>query len=74
MGGGIFKGILLPHVAVERGWNVREFLSRACIKARLKPDSWMNKNVRVYAFMAETFAEEEPEGRVYRVDVQTPNS
>jgi len=61
------RGILLPQLAVERGWSPREFLSRTCIKARLEPDSWKNHGIEVYTFKAETFAEEEPEGKISRV-------
>ncbi len=65
--GGGFRGIILPLFAVERGWNPREFLSRACIKARLEPDAWKNQNVEICTFTAETFAEEEPGGKISRV-------
>jgi len=64
------KSILLPRVAVERGWGPMEFLSRTCMKAHLKPYSWKDKGVEVYVFTAETFAEEEPGGKISRVTVK----
>jgi len=65
--GGTSKGILLPEVAVERGWGPREFLSRTCMRVQLNPHAWKDKHVEVYTFTAEIFAEEEPGGKISRV-------
>ncbi len=61
---GPFSGLLLPQVAVEEGWNSREFLSHTCWKAGLPLDMWLREDVEVYRFQAQIFQEEEPEGRV----------
>ncbi len=63
---GLYKGLLLPQVAVEWGWDEEEFLSNACMKAGLTPDSWLLRDTKVYKFQAEIFEEEEPRGRVKR--------
>lgn len=63
---GIFKGLLLPQVAVEYGWNEEEFLSQCCIKAMLPPDAWLNRDTKVYKFQAEIFEEERPKGSIRR--------
>jgi len=63
---GFYKGLLLPQVPVEWGWDEEEFLSNACMKAGLTPDSWLLKDTKVYRFQAEIFEEEEPRGRVKR--------
>ena len=34
------RGLLLPQVAVEYGWDLEAFLSRTCAKAGLPPDAW----------------------------------
>lgn len=34
------RGVLLPKVAVERGWDRLTFLSSVCVKAGLAPDTW----------------------------------
>lgn len=60
------NGLLLPQVPVEHGWDVRTFLENLCMKAGLTPDSWKNKNSRIYRFRAEVFGETEPGGRVVR--------
>ena len=63
---GLFKGLLLPQVAVEYNWNEEEFLSQCCIKALLPPDAWLDPDTKVYKFQAEIFEEEKPEGPIKR--------
>lgn len=36
------RGVLLPQVATENGWDREEFLSQACLKAGLPADDWKN--------------------------------
>jgi AmmeMemoRadiSam system protein A len=50
------RGLLLPQVATEWGWDVEEFKRHTCIKAGLPPDAWTN-GARVYRFVAEVFGE-----------------
>ncbi len=61
------SGLLLPQVAVELRLQPVDFLSEACIKAGLPPDSWLLDGVSVQKFQAEVFAEEKPRGNVKRV-------
>jgi uncharacterized protein len=49
------RGLLLPQVAVEWGWNGDAFLSQTCHKAGLPPDAW--KTATVWRFEAEVFSE-----------------
>ncbi|MBM4237772.1 MAG: TIGR00296 family protein [Euryarchaeota archaeon] len=63
---GPYRGLLLPQVPIEWGWDVEEFLSQTCVKACLTPDCWLDKRTRFFKFQAEIFAEEEPGGRVVR--------
>ncbi len=35
------KGLLLPQVPIEWGWNEEEFLGQCCLKAGLPLDSWL---------------------------------
>jgi uncharacterized protein (TIGR00296 family) len=51
------SGLLLPQVAVEWKWDVKEFLNQTCIKAGLDPDCWNNMRRNVYKFQAQVFAE-----------------
>ncbi len=60
------KGLLLPQVPVEWGWDTEEFLSQACMKAGLLPDSWLQEGTKCYRFQAEVFSEVKPGGAVKR--------
>lgn len=60
------SGLLLPQVATEYGMDSTEFLSQACMKAGLPPDSWLDKGTQVQTFQAEVFAETSPRGEVRR--------
>jgi len=48
------RGLLLPQVAVEWGWDREEFLSQTCVKAGLPPDAW-RRGALVYRFDAAVF-------------------
>ncbi len=37
---GGFKGVLLPQVPVDNGWDRETFLSQGCLKAGLPADAW----------------------------------
>jgi len=56
------RGLLLPQVPVEWGWDRETFLAQTCLKAGLPPDSWMQDAV-LQAFTAEVFGEEGPATR-----------
>ncbi|HEX6464563.1 MAG TPA: AmmeMemoRadiSam system protein A [Vicinamibacterales bacterium] len=51
------RGLLLPQVATEWGWNRETFLSQTCVKAELSPDAW-RQGAKVYRFIGEVFGEE----------------
>lgn len=68
---GEHSSLLLPQVALEFNWTVDEFLSNLCYKAGLRPDMWMNKDVKIYKFSCVIFRESEPRGRIYQVDGRT---
>ncbi len=55
MQSGSRRGVLLPQVPVEQGWNVQQFLSGLCQKTGLKDGVWKNPNVKLYYFTAEVF-------------------
>lgn len=48
------RGLLLPQVAVENGWNRETFLSQACVKAGLPQDAW-KKGAEISTFEAIVF-------------------
>jgi uncharacterized protein len=53
---GFRRGLLLPQVATEWGWNGEQFLRQTCVKAGLSPDAWRH-GARVYRFAAEVFGD-----------------
>lgn len=61
------SGLLLPQVATEFGMDQEEFLSQACVKAGLPPDSWLRPGTDVEVFQADIFSEPSPRGRAERV-------
>lgn len=60
------RGLLLPQVPVEWGWDVEEFLCQTCMKAGLTPDAWLEPGTKLYKFQAEVFSESKPGGEVRR--------
>ncbi len=60
------RGLLLPQVPVEWGWDTEEFLCQTCIKAGMTPDSWLQEGTKCFKFQAEVFSEENPGGKVKR--------
>lgn len=59
VGTGRQRGLLLPQVPVEWGWDVPTFLGQACLKAGLREDAWREGRPRatVCTFTAEVFGE-----------------
>jgi len=51
---GFRRGLLLPQVAIEWGWDATTFLSQACAKAGLPTDAWRH-GARVFLFEAVVF-------------------
>jgi AmmeMemoRadiSam system protein A len=52
------RGLLLPQVPVEWGWDRETFLAQTCLKAGLPPDAWL-QGAELQAFTAEVFSEAE---------------
>jgi uncharacterized protein (TIGR00296 family) len=63
------KGLLLPQVPVELGWDEETFLCECCVKAGLPPDSWLLKDTKVYRFEAIIFEETSPNGKIKRKEI-----
>lgn len=63
---GMRRGLLLPQVPVDWGWDTKQFLEHTCNKAGLVPSAWMDKKTEFLAFQAEIFGEEKPRGNVIR--------
>lgn len=50
------RGLLLPQVATEWGWDAETFLAHTCEKAGLPRDAWQN-GAKVWRFEAEVFGD-----------------
>ena len=59
-----YKGLLLPQVASENKFSVQEFLNQTCIKASLLPETWQQKECKIYSFQTQIFKEIEPNGKI----------
>lgn len=51
------RGLLLPQVPVEQGWDRKTFLAHTCLKAGLPSDAWKAAGTELRAFTAEVFGE-----------------
>jgi AmmeMemoRadiSam system protein A len=54
---GNYRGVLLPQVATEYGWDREQFLRQTCIKAGLPQNAWQGA-CDIYIFSALVFGEE----------------
>jgi AmmeMemoRadiSam system protein A len=50
------RGLLLPQVATEYGWDAAAFVSYTCVKAGLSADAW-RRGARILVFEAQVFGE-----------------
>ncbi len=53
---GSHRGVLLPQVAIEYGWNRDQFLQHTCVKAGLPQDAWQGE-CDIYLFTAQVFGD-----------------
>lgn len=49
---GYHRGVLLPQVAVEQGWDAGEFLEQICVKASLPRTAWQDADSKLFVFSA----------------------
>lgn len=63
-GRGWHRGLLLPQVAPEQGWNAEEFLQGCCQKAGLPPSCYLDSTVTILKFQAQVFTESVPHGEI----------
>jgi AmmeMemoRadiSam system protein A len=53
---GFNRGLLLPQVPGEHGWDRETYLSHGCLKAGLPPEDW-KKGAKIEVFTAQVFSE-----------------
>jgi len=57
---GQYRGVLLPQVATEQGWDLKTFLEHTCLKAGLPTSAWKDPGATIEIFSADVFGEKEP--------------
>lgn len=61
---GLRRGLLLPQVPVDQGWDKEGFLSYTCMKAGLTADCWLDEDTKIYKFSGIVFTEVKPKGEI----------
>ncbi len=56
---GYYRGLLLPQVATENGWDREQFLRYVCLKAGLDKEDYKDPASKLLVFTAEVFGEGE---------------
>lgn len=51
------RGVLLPQVAEDLGWDAEMFAEQTCLKAGLPKDGFRRLGVRMFRFSAEVISE-----------------
>lgn len=51
------RGVLLPQVATEYGWDRLTFIRQTCNKAGLPADAWQDRDTEIYIFSAQIINE-----------------
>ena len=54
---GFNRGVLLPQVATEYGWDREMFLEQTCIKAGLTENAWQLPDAEIYIFSGQIIHE-----------------
>jgi AmmeMemoRadiSam system protein A len=54
---GYTRGLLLPQVPLEYGWDRQQFLAHTSLKAGLMPDAWKQPHVKLFVFTSDVFSE-----------------
>ncbi len=63
-----YRGLFLPQVPVEQGWDVRQYLDHLSYKAGLPAGAWRDPEARISRFQGEIFCERVPFGPAERRD------
>ncbi len=51
------RGVLLPQVATEQGWDRQTFIEQTCVKAGLPTDAWKSPQTSIYSFSAQVITD-----------------
>ena len=56
---GFYQGLLLPQVATEYNWDLKQFLEHTCQKAGLPRECYKGKGCEIFIFSATVFCEKD---------------
>jgi hypothetical protein len=51
------RGVLLPQVATEQGWDRQTFIEQTCVKAGLPIDAWKSSRTTISIFSAQVISD-----------------
>jgi uncharacterized protein len=54
---GRYRGLLLPQVCTQYGWNATQFLEQTCRKAGLPESAWRDSRTAIHTFGAQVFSD-----------------
>jgi len=57
------RGVFLPQVPIEQGWDRLDYLINLCAKAHLPTGAWRDPETKLYRFTAQVFREKEGASR-----------
>ena len=60
----IYRGLLLPQVPVQQGWDVQMYLEFVCQKAGLPSNAWQDLETTISLFEGFIFFELTPNGKI----------
>ncbi len=63
---GYNRGLLLPQVPTEQGWDLETYLDYICMKANLPPKTWQDLETKISVFEGLIYSEVSPKGEIIR--------
>jgi AmmeMemoRadiSam system radical SAM enzyme/AmmeMemoRadiSam system protein B/AmmeMemoRadiSam system protein A len=66
------RGLLLPHVATEHGWDAREFLDHLAAKAGLPSNAWQSEQSQLLTFETALYIQPPPDSEFDATQLTQP--
>ena len=63
---GYYRGLLLPQVPIEQGWDLETYLDYICMKANLPSKAWRDLETQISVFEGLIYSEISPNGEIIR--------
>lgn len=62
--GSFQRGLLLPQVPVQQGWDIQKYLDHVCLKAGLPSHAWQDLETNILFFEGFIYSELAPNGEI----------